>query len=136
MEAGGNRKQFDAELRPERFAQAVKEMHSAGVFPDVWKIEGTETKQAMDVCSAAVFEGGSQDVQIVILGRGESMEKVEHWLTVGAQSKGVTGFAVGRTIFAEALLNMKNGQYSQQQAAQEIAERYEYFINVFENAKR
>lgn len=131
-----DRKQFDTNLRPQRFAEAVAELHAAGVRPDVWKIEGTETKEAMDLCSAAVFDGGKSDVQIVILGRGESMEKVEHWLTVSAQSKGVTGFAVGRTIFAEALLKMKNGEYNAEEAATEIADLYQHFIVLFETAQK
>src|SRR6185295_2765180 len=74
---GGDKKRFDVELRPERFAEAVAEMHAAGVRPDVWKIEGTETKAAMEICAQAVMTNGKSGVQIVILGRGESMEKVE-----------------------------------------------------------
>ncbi|MBI5414334.1 DUF2090 domain-containing protein [Candidatus Peregrinibacteria bacterium] len=135
VKCGDDKKRFDIELRPERFAEAVREMHSAGIYPDVWKIEGTETKEAMDTCSEAAFEGEAENVEIVILGRGESMEKVEHWLTVGAKSKGVTGFAVGRTIFAEALLKLRNGEINEEDASQEIARRYEYFIGVFEKAK-
>lgn len=134
-QVGGDKKRFDAELRPQRFAEAVREMHAAGVQPDVWKIEGTETKEAMDVCSAAAFQGGKPGVQIVILGRGETQPKVDHWLTVGAKSHGVTGFAVGRTVFGEVIVQLHAGSLTAEQASQKIAENYQHCIDVFEHAK-
>jgi myo-inositol catabolism protein IolC len=132
---GGDKKKFDAELRPQRFAEAVKELHEAGVMPDVWKIEGTETKEGMDICSDAVMEGGKPNPQIVILGRGESAEKVDHWLTVGAKSAGVNGFAVGRTIFADAISKLHKGEINEEEAINTIAENYKHFIKVFEKAR-
>lgn len=132
---GGDKKRFDAELRPQKFAEAVKEMHAAGVQPDVWKIEGTETKEAMDVCSMAAFDGGKPGVQIVILGRGETQPKVDHWLAVSAKSRGVTGFAVGRTVFGEVITQLHAGVLTPEQASQKIAENYQHCIDVFEEAK-
>ncbi len=132
---GGDKKRFDQELRPRRFAEAVAEFHSAGVHPDVWKIEGTDTKAAMDICSDAVFDGGKPNTEIIILGRGESAEKVADWLKAGAQSRGVTGFAVGRTIFADALKDRHDEKITDEQAAEEIARLYEHFIDIYESAR-
>lgn len=132
---GGDKHRFDAEVRPHKFAEAAAELHSAGVFPDVWKIEGTETKEGMDICSDAVFDGGKPDAEIVILGRGESDEKVEQWLAVSAKCKGVTGFAVGRTIFAQALEDLAEGKKTEDEAATEIGAKFEHFIQVFEKAQ-
>ncbi|MDP2691104.1 MAG: DUF2090 domain-containing protein [bacterium] len=131
----GNKDRFDGEIRPRRFAQAVAEMHASGVTPDVWKIEGTETKEGMDICSEAAFNGGKEDVQIVILGRGATQEKVDHWLVAGAKSKGVTGFAVGRTIFSDAIEKLHRGELSRKEASREIANHYEHCIEVFEKAQ-
>ncbi len=132
---GGDKKRFDNELRPQRFAEAVAEFHSAGVHPDVWKIEGTDTKEAMDICSDAVFSGGKENTEIIILGRGESAEIVADWLRAGAESRGVTGFAVGRTIFADALKNLHDEKISEAEAKAEIARLFEHFIDVFEQAR-
>ena len=132
---GGDKKKFDMEVRPMKFIEIVKELHEAGVRPDVWKIEGTETKELMDACSEAVMEGGKLDPKIVILGRGESAEKVEHWLKVGAKSKGVIGFAIGRTIFAEAIMKLHKNEVSEEEAINEIAENYKHFIEVFEETR-
>lgn len=133
---GGDKKKFDRELRPQRFAEAVKEFHAAGVKPDVWKIEGTETKEAMDICSAATMKGGKPNPRIVILGRGETAEKVAEWLVAGAKSKGVTGFAVGRTIFADPITALYKGEISEGEAIKRIAESYKHFISVFEKARK
>ena len=134
-EVEGDKKRFDRELRHHRFAQAVKELHSAKVFPDVWKIEGTDTIEAMEVCAEAVQEGGKDSVEIVLLGRGESKEKVELWLQAGAKVKGVTGFAVGRTIFADPLKAFTKNDISREETVEKIADEYAYFIDLFEKAR-
>ena len=131
-----NKERFDAEIRPQRFAQSVQEFHAAGVRPDVWKIEGTETREGMDICSEAAFNGGKPTVQIVILGRGATQEKVDHWLTVGAKSKGVSGFAVGRTLFADPIEKLHRGEISEEEATRLVANGYEHCIEVFEGAKK
>lgn len=131
----GDKERYDAEIRPGQFAQAVADLHAAGVTPDVWKIEGTETKEGMDICSEAVFKGGKADAQIVVLGRGAPVEKVDHWLRMGAKSKGVTGFAVGRTVFADVIESLHAGNISAKEATKQIAENYVHFIEVFEEAQ-
>jgi myo-inositol catabolism protein IolC len=133
---GGDKKRFDAELRPERFAEAIRDLHEAKIFPDVWKIEGTETREGMEICSKAAFDGGKEDVQLIILGRGESPEKVEHWLTVSAKVRGVTGFAVGRTIFAGAVTDHLQKKITEEEAVQKIADLFEHFIEVFTKAQK
>lgn len=133
---GNDKERFDAEIRPKRFAESVVEFHAAGVKPDIWKIEGTETKEGMDICSDAAFNGGKPSVQIVILGRGATQEKVDHWLTVSAKSKGVTGFAVGRTLFAEPIERLHRGEISEEEATQLVAAGYEHCIEVFEKAQQ
>jgi 5-dehydro-2-deoxygluconokinase len=132
---GGDRKAYDLELRPQHFALAAQEFHADGVKPDVWKIEGTETTAGMDICSNAVFDGGKPNPEIIILGRGESAEKVDQWISVGAKSKGVTGFAVGRTIFAEPLMDMYAEKINERQATADIAKNFTHFIEVFERAQ-
>lgn len=133
-QAGGDKKRFDFELRTERFVEAVAEFHAAGVKPDIWKIEGTETKEEMDACSQAVFQGGKPNPQIVVLGRGESKERVEHWLKMGAKSKGAIGFAIGRTIFSEPITKFHQAEISEEETINKIAKNYSHFIDVFKKA--
>ena len=46
---------------------------------------------------------GREGVKCVLLGRGASTEKVEHWLRAAAPVEGFIGFAIGRSIWWDAL---------------------------------
>ncbi len=131
---GGDKKRFDRELRVKRFAVAVEEMHDAGIKPEVWKIEGTETEEDMKACSEAVMNGGKSGVQIVILGRGATQEEVDRWLRAGAKTKGVNGFAIGRTVFADPITALHQEKISEQEAIDTIAKNYEHGIDVYLSA--
>ena len=48
-------------------------------------------------------ETGREGVTCVLLGRGASTEKVEQWLQVAAPVEGFIGFAIGRSIWWDAL---------------------------------
>ena len=52
-------------------------------------------------------------------------------LKVGAQVPGVIGFAVGRTIFLDALMKFRGNEITRDQAAEMIAERFVHFYRVF-----
>ena len=39
---GGDKKDYDRDLRPELMVRAIRELQDAGVEPDVWKIEGID----------------------------------------------------------------------------------------------
>ena len=40
--SGGDKKEYDRELRPELMVRAITELQDAGIEPDVWKIEGID----------------------------------------------------------------------------------------------
>ena len=44
-----------------------------------------------------------------MLEQGEDEQRVRDWLYIGAQTPGVIGFAVGRTVFWQPLVEYKNG---------------------------
>ena len=46
---------------------------------------------------------GRENVKSVVLGRGATDEKVEHWLQQAAPVEGFIGFAIGRSIWWDAL---------------------------------
>ena len=54
--------------------------------------------------------GGRDNVSCVILGRGESSAGVEKWINAGKSVPGIVGFAIGRTIFADALTELREGK--------------------------
>lgn len=122
--------------RAELVRESIKEFQEQGIEPDIWKLEGLESDEAMKKIVKQVKEGQKNDASVVILGRGEDKEKVEEWLRVGASVKGVIGFAVGRTVFQEPLIQYHKKEISRGECANTIAKNFIHFINVFENTKQ
>src|SRR3954468_8450613 len=44
-QVGGDEDRYDAELRPELMRRTITDLQDAGVEPDVWKIEGIDTRE-------------------------------------------------------------------------------------------
>jgi 5-dehydro-2-deoxygluconokinase len=103
----------------------MKEIHNAGIEPDIWKVEGIETAEDCRKVSALARSGADrEDVGIIVLGRGEGAEKVKAWLTVAAQVPGLIGFAVGRTVFWEPVVAFKEGKITRAEAVARIADSF------------
>lgn len=129
-----SRDDYDSILRPKLTAQMITEMQQAGVEPDVWKLEGMDKEEDYKMVVEKARQGG-RDAGVVILGRGETEEKVEEWLETGARVKGVIGFAVGRTIFWDILESVKAGDTTKEQAEEEIATAFEDLYEIFASSK-
>jgi myo-inositol catabolism protein IolC len=133
---GGDSDRYDAELRPELMRRAIVELQDAGVEADVWKIEGIDTQEDCERIARTCRRGGRDGVICVVLGRGADDEKVEHWLRQGAPVEGYAGFAIGRTIWWDALKGFLDGDLEREDAANTIAEKYLRFVQVYREAAR
>ena len=101
----GDKKAYDLQLRPRLMVETIEELQDAGVEPDVWKIEGLDSRKDCEKVVAAARRGGRDKVGCIILGRGEDDQKVQEWLATASGVPGFIGFAVGRTSFWDALVN-------------------------------
>ena len=70
----------------------------------------------------------------IVLGRGADWDSVVRWLEVGASVPGFAGFAVGRTLWHDALVDHLAGRSSDTGTAQVIADRYQKLIEVYNAA--
>jgi len=122
---------FDRMIRPRLTIEMIRQFHLAGVEPAIWKIEGLETKEDYDLVAKTARTDGRAYVGIVVLGRAEDIDRVEHWLQAGKYVDGVCGFAIGRTIFWEPLKALHEKQITHLQAERQIAELYKHFYDVF-----
>ena len=73
-------------------------------------------------------------MKAVLLGRGASTEKVDHWLQQAAPVEGFVGFAIGRSIWWDALKGFVDGG-DRQAAAEQVAENYLRFVRVYDDAE-
>jgi myo-inositol catabolism protein IolC len=131
----GDKKAYDLEIRPRLMVETIKELQNAGVEPDVWKIEGLDRREDCEKIVATAQSGGRETVGCIILGRGEDDQKVTEWLKTAAAVPGFIGFAIGRTDFWQPLVDWRDQKISREAAVDEIARRYQEFVNVFENAR-
>src|SRR3954470_12858949 len=133
---GGDTDRYDAELRPELMRRAIIELQDAGVEPDIWKIEGIDAQEDCERISETCRRDGRDGVICVVLGRGADDAKVDHWLRQGAPVEGYAGFAIGRTIWWDALKSFLEGDIEREEAASQIAEKYLRFVQVYREAAR
>src|SRR5205807_7335906 len=133
---GGDADRYDAELRPELMRRTIEETQNAGVEVDIWKIEGVDERSDCEMLAQQTRKGeGREGVVCVVLGRGASDEKVDHWLRAGAPVEGYVGFAIGRSIWWDALKGYLDGSLEREDAAQQIAENYLRFVRVYQDAE-
>jgi myo-inositol catabolism protein IolC len=133
---GGDTDRYDAELRPELMRRTITELQEAGIEPDIWKIEGIDTQEDCQRIAETCRRDGRDGVECVVLGRGADDAKVEHWLRQGAPVEGYAGFAIGRTIWWDALKGFLDGSIERDAAAQQIADNYLRFVRVYNEAAR
>jgi myo-inositol catabolism protein IolC len=133
---GGDTDRYDAELRPGLMKQSIKNIQEFGIEVDVWKIEGVDAREDAEALAEQTRSGGGREgVVCVLLGRGASDDKVDHWLRQAAPVEGFVGFAIGRSIWWDALKGFLDGNLERDAAAEKIADNYLRFVKVYDDAE-
>lgn len=122
---------FDRGMRPGLTAKAIESFNDGGVHPTVWKLEGYETTDGAQQVLRAVAADTAYPAECIVLGRNAPMQQVEHWIDVGAPLPGFAGFAVGRSIWEDALQDLIAGHVERNQAVSVIADRYRRLIDCY-----
>lgn len=126
---------YDAELRPGLMRRAIESIQRSGIDVDVWKIEGVDRREDAEMLAETARKPeGAEHVVCLLLGRGASNDKVDHWLRQAAPVNGFIGFAIGRSIWWDALKDYLDGSTQRDAAARQIADNYRRFIRVYEDA--
>jgi myo-inositol catabolism protein IolC len=127
----GDTDRYDRELRPELVVRAIEEMQHAGVEADLWKIEGLDSREDGAAVVAQARAGGRDHVACIVLGRGADEERVRGWLETAAAVPGFTGFAVGRTLWWNELVDYVAGIVDREVAAARIGRNYSRMVKAF-----
>jgi myo-inositol catabolism protein IolC len=133
----GHQEDYDRNLRPTLVVETIGLLQAGGVSPDIWKVEGLDSS---DDCARVVAQArtgdGRDGVVCIVLGRGADMAKVTQWIQIGAAVPGFSGFAVGRTLWHDALVDHLAGKSSALEATRTIAARYRKLVGVYEAAEK
>jgi myo-inositol catabolism protein IolC len=133
---GGDAGRYDREVRPELMQRAIADLQDQGVEADIWKIEGIDDRVDCERIAQQVRTGGRDHVVCVVLGRGADDAAVEHWLKTGAGVSGYVGFAIGRTIWWDALKAYVDKESDRGKASEIISQRYRHMIDVYSSAAK
>jgi myo-inositol catabolism protein IolC len=129
----GDADRYDSELRPELMRRAIEDIQNFGIEVDIWKIEGVDARDdAVMLADQARSGEGREGVTCVLLGRGASTAKVEQWLEAASTVDGFIGFAIGRSIWWDALKGFLADELDRATAASQIADNYLHFVEVYE----
>src|SRR5680860_96757 len=133
QQVGGDSDRYDREVRPNLMLAAIRELLAQGIEPDIWKIEGLDKREDCEAISELVRSDGRSGVVCVVLGRGANDAAVDHWLRQGAGVPGYVGFAIGRTIWWDALEGYLAGDMTREDAAAQISANYRRFIATYQS---
>ena len=118
---------YDTDVRPGLMVRAIEELRAGGVEPDLWKLEGLERREDHDAVARVA------EAPCLVLGRGADGDAVDRWLRAAAAVPGYVGFAIGRSIWWDAVKGfMAGGDRGDAIAA--IAATYRHHVDVFEAA--
>lgn len=135
-QAGGDSDRYDSELRPDLMRRAIEDIQNHGIEVDIWKIEGVDERSDCEMLAEQTRSGdGRENVVCVLLGRGASDDKVDHWLRQAAPVDGFVGFAIGRSIWGDALTGYLNESLDRETASKQVADNYLRFVKVYEDAE-
>jgi myo-inositol catabolism protein IolC len=128
----GQQNAYDRLLRPRLMVEAIEQLQKAGVEPDVWKVEGLDSRGDCQEVVAVARKDGRDKVGCIVLGRGEDQRQVRAWLAIAAEVPGFIGFAVGRTSFWNPLVKWRAGEITREEAVYIISRRYCEFAEMFD----
>ena len=121
-------------VNDETTTQVMRRFYAAGIFPDWWKLEPTNSQSAWQNITQLIKQNDPHIQGIVILGLEASEEVLAHSFSVAAQQPFVRGFAVGRTIFAESAKSWMSGKIDDSQAIQEMSQKFKRLCDLWDAA--
>lgn len=138
-----NRLEFLLEIIPSKVAavtddtsaEVIQRFYDIGVFPDWWKLEPFTSDAAWTKACAAITRNDAHTRGIVVLGLDAPEAELAASLAVAARHDLVRGFAVGRTIFAEAARGWLAGQITDAEAIAMMATKYDNLCRIWDRAR-
>ena len=116
-------------------ATALDQIYSAGVRPDWWKLPPCEDSAGWEAVAAVLRRHDRHCRGVLMLGLEASEEELEQSFRIAALHPVCRGFAVGRSIFAEAAALWFAGRMNDERVVEDIARRYARLITRWDEAR-
>lgn len=121
-------------MRDDTVSTALVEIYDAGIKPDWWKLEPLGSAAAWAAVDAVIADRDPYCRGVVLLGLDAPVHELEAGFAKAKSAKSVKGFAVGRTIFADAARHWLQGSIDDDEAISEMANRFAALVDIWERA--
>lgn len=118
-------------LDDQTIPRALNELYDAGLKPDWWKLEPQASRNAWAAIDAVIEKRDPLCRGVVLLGLEAPYEALKDGFAAARTSKTVKGFAVGRTIFADASKAWLGGTMTDEQAIAEMAGKFKALVDLW-----
>jgi 5-dehydro-2-deoxygluconokinase len=116
-------------------ARAMQQIYEAGVRPDWWKLPPPASPQAWESVAAVIAAADPHCRGVLLLGLEASEEDLQESFALAAPHPICRGFAVGRSIFAEAAAAWFHDACSDDEVVSVVAARYARLIRLWQQAR-
>jgi 5-dehydro-2-deoxygluconokinase len=124
------------QLGDDTTAKVLGRLYDLGIKPDWWKLEPQPSKSAWTKVGDVIRARDPHCRGVVLLGLEAPEEVLERAFLNAAADPVVKGFAVGRTIFAEAADAWLRNKIDDEAAIAEMAKRFGKLTDAWKKARR
>jgi len=112
-------------------SRALAQIYDHGIHPDWWKLPPCADPRAWENIGDEISRADPDCRGILLLGLEASPDKLNASFNAVSNVSQCRGFAVGRTIFAEAAADWFSGSKTDEQAIEMIAANYQTVLNLW-----
>ena len=116
-------------------AAVLARLYALGIKPDWWKLEAQNSAAAWRAIEKTVERHDPDCRGIVMLGLEAPQSELAAAFRIASSTKMVKGFAVGRTIFADAADRWLSGRMTDADVVADLAARFESLVSVWKETQ-
>ncbi|MCX5515860.1 5-dehydro-2-deoxygluconokinase [Kaistia algarum] len=116
--------------------RVLTRLYDLGIRPDLWKLEPQKNAAAWRAIEAVIRDRDPWCRGIVLLGLEAPEKELVEAFRAAAATPLVKGFAVGRTIFAEAAEGWLAGTMNDEEAIADMARKFEKLVAAWRSVRR
>jgi 5-dehydro-2-deoxygluconokinase len=116
-------------------SRALSQIYEADIRPDWWKLPPPGSTQAWEHIDAVIRRHDPHCRGVLLLGLEASEDELRSGFETAAPHPICRGFAVGRTIFADAAAGWFAGRLDDAQVVDDVASRYARLLQLWREAR-
>lgn len=115
-------------------AKIMQHLYQLGLKPDWWKLEPTRSASAWSAVADIIDEWDTLCRGVLLLGKGAPLTELQGTFEAAAKHPCIKGFAVGRSVFADAARAWLADDIDDDQAVADMAENYRSLCIAWDRA--